>query len=75
MPEKIPDDKPFILFMDSLESQGMDENMGALREYMELEFIEKRVPPEKQKYFTDKIYQWKKMEFEEMPFFKPRLPK
>ena len=42
---------------------------------MELEFIEKRVPPEKQKYFTDKIYQWKKMEFEEMPFFKPRLPK
>ena len=45
MPEKVPDEKPFILFMDSLESQGMDENMSALREYMELEFIEKRVPP------------------------------
>ena len=56
MPEKVPEDRPFILFMDSLESAGMDENMNALREYMELEFIEKRVPPEKQKFFTDKAY-------------------
>ena len=45
MPDKVVEDKPFILFMDSLESQGMDDNMISLREYMELEFIEKKVAP------------------------------
>ena len=75
MPEKVPNDKPFILYMDSLESACMDENMNGLREYMELEFIEKRVSPAQQKFFTDPIYKWKKMDYEDMPYFKPKLPK
>ena len=75
MPDKAPDDRPFILYMDSLESQGMDENMSALREYMELEYIEKKVDAAQQKYFTDPVYKWKKMDYDEMPFFKPKLPK
>ena len=53
MPAQAPDDKPFILYMDSLDSACVEETINAIREYMELEFIEKKVPPHQQKYFND----------------------
>ena len=44
MPEQVPSDKPFILYMDSLDSACVEDTIIAIREYMELEFIEKKVP-------------------------------
>ena len=43
MPKEACKDKPFILFMDSLHADSVDEMMQHLREYLELEFIEKKV--------------------------------
>ena len=44
MPKKACSDKPIILFMDSFNTDQADDMMQYLREYLELEFIEKKVP-------------------------------
>ena len=75
MPEQVPSDKPFILYMDSLDSACVEDTIIAIREYMELEFIEKKVPQHQQKFFNDAAYKWKKFEYEKLPFYKPKTPK
>ena len=58
MPHKAIEDKPIILFMDSLNTDSVEDMMQYLREYLELEFIEKKVEPAQKKYFLDSKYQW-----------------
>ena len=58
MPEKACSDKPIIVFMDSLGTAEVHEMMQYLREYLELEYIEKRIDPENKKYFFDTQYKW-----------------
>ena len=43
MPDQACSDKPIVLFMDSLNADSVDEMMQALREYLELEFLEKKI--------------------------------
>jgi len=53
MPKEACGDKPFFLFMDSLNADSVDEMMQGLREYLELEFLEKKVEPADKKYFFE----------------------
>lgn len=75
MPKEACKDKPFILFMDSLHADSVDEMMQHLREYLELEFIEKKVQPAERKYFYDPAYKWTPFNFERVPHYQPKLPK
>ena len=59
MPEQACKDKPVILFMDSLNADNVDDMMRYLREYLELEYLEKKVVNEAdKKYFTNSAYNW-----------------
>ena len=49
--------------------------MNSLREYLELEFIEKKVDPEDRKYFFDEAYNWQKYDHTTLPHYLPDLPK
>lgn len=75
MPEKACSDKPIILFMDSLHADSVDEMMQSLREYLELEFIEKKVAPEHKKYFLEAKYEWRVFDQTRVPHYQPKLPK
>ena len=75
MPEKACTDKPFILFMDSLHADSVDEMMQYLREYLELEFLEKKVSPEDKRFFSDRQFNWSKFEGLSVPAYSPELPK
>ena len=67
MPNQACSDKPIILFMDSLHADSVDEMINHLREYLELEYIEKKVDPADKKYFLESSYNWK-------PFNESRVP-
>lgn len=75
MPTQASSDKPIILFMDSLNADSVDEMMQHLREYLELEFIEKKVPPEHKKFFMEPKYNWKPFDMTDVPHYCPKLPK
>ena len=49
MPEKVDEDKPFILYLDSLNKVN-STNMQCLRQYIEMEYIDKKLPAEHKKY-------------------------
>ena len=69
--------------MDSLHADNVDEMMQHLREYLELEFIEKKVEPADRKYFYDPIYKWTPFNYDravsqpknQFPHYQPKLPK
>ena len=75
MPSKACSDKPVILFMDSLSADMVDEMMQNVREYLELEFLEKKVSIEHKMFFTEEKFGWKKMNYERVPHYQPKLPK
>lgn len=75
MPKKASSDKPIILFMDSLHAENVDDMIQNLREYLELEYIEKKVEPENRKYFLDQSYEWTPFDAESVPHYSPKLPK
>ena len=52
MPESASPNKPIILFMDSLNADSVDDMMHYLREYLELEFLDKKVDAADKKYFA-----------------------
>ena len=54
MPVKISNDNPFIQFMDSLVSQGIEMNKSVVKINMELEFVKKRVRTHKQKFYSER---------------------
>jgi len=56
MPKEASKDKPIILFMDSLSAENVEDMMQYLREYLELEFIEKKVDAADKKYFMSPDY-------------------
>lgn len=49
MPEKVDEEKPFILYLDSLNKVN-STNMQCLRQYIEMEYIDKKLPAEHKKY-------------------------
>ena len=53
--------------MDSLHADSVDEMINHLREYLELEYIEKKVDQADKKYFLESSYNWK-------PFNESRVP-
>ena len=58
LPEVTPADKPIILYLDSL-NEPQDQHMDALREYLELEFLDKKLTDQShKKFFTDAKYKW-----------------
>ena len=75
MPEKAISDKPVILFMDSLNADSVDDMMHCLREYLELEFLDKKVDAGDKKYFSSSSYGWKPFNQERFPHYCPKLPK
>lgn len=77
MPEKVAEDKPCILFMDSLQADNIEEMMQYLREYLELEFLEKKVAPEDKKYFLNETreFYWPRLNSQSVPNYNPNLPK
>ena len=75
MPEQACKDKPVILFMDSLNADNVDDMMRYLREYLELEYLEKKVVNEAdKKYFTNSAYNWQSFNWSTLPHYKPVLP-
>lgn len=75
MPEEASNDKPIILFMDSLNADNVDEMMRSIREYLELEFLDKKVKEDDKKYFASPSHNWKPFTPERLPHYCPRLPK
>ena len=69
MPKEACGDKPIILFMDSLHADSVDDMMQHLREYLELEFIEKKVKAEDKKYFYDPAYKWCPFNVDRVPHY------
>ena len=74
MPKEANLEKPFILFMDSL-STDVDDMMQYLREYLELEFLEKKVDAADKKHFLTPSYGWKLFDQQRLPHYCPNLPK
>jgi len=68
MPKEASKDKPIILYMDSLNSQPAEANMTALREYLEMEFLDKKVSADHKKFFSEK-YDWNPFDFDSMPHY------
>ncbi len=75
MPEQATTDKPFVLFMDSLNADSVDDMMQNLREYLELEFLEKKIDPAQKKYFLETKYKWRPFDPARLPHYCPKLPK
>lgn len=75
MPKEVCEGKPIILFMDSLHADGVPEMMQNLREYLELEFIEKKVEMADRKYFLESEYKWQPFDYSTVPHYQPDLPK
>ena len=75
MPNEACGDKPIILFMDSLNADNIDDMMHYLREYLELEFLDKKVDEADKKYFVQSSYGWKSFNQDRLPHYCPRLPK
>jgi hypothetical protein len=50
-------------------------NLDILRQYVELEFIEKKATPEQRRFFENPQFGWKSFNFTTMPTLVPVLPK
>lgn len=50
-------DRPFILYLDSMNSAS-ESLMQPLRSYIEMEYLEKKIPSTSKIYFTEENY-WK----------------
>lgn len=70
-PDMAPEDKPSIIFFDSMNSLPEEENIRILRQYVELEFIEKKATPEQKRFFENPEYKWQPFNNETMPCFIP----
>eukprot|EP00347_Sterkiella_histriomuscorum_P014274 403361508 len=80
-PAKVDDSKPYILYFDSMgdENSSTSQQIAkALRQYMEAEYLDKKLGDKKaqyEKYFQDSQFQWTGLNDSNMPFYVPRLPK
>ena len=74
MPKEADMDKPFILYLDSL-NRVNQTNMQCLRQYIEMEYIDKKLKndPEKIKWLTEE-HEWKGLNYEIMPHYQPYVP-
>lgn len=70
---KVDHGKPYILYLDSM-NVATDSLMKPLRNYIEMEYLEKKLPPDQKQYFTEKCF-WRGFNFEMMPAYQPLLPK
>lgn len=55
MPDEIEMEKPFILYLDSLNTVSTI-NMQCLRQYIEMEYIDKKLPPAHKKYLEAPLW-------------------
>ena len=71
MPMQAEMEKPFILYLDSL-NRVNPTNMQALRQYIEMEYIDKKLKNEasKTKWLTEE-HGWKGVRYEQMPHYQP----
>jgi hypothetical protein len=49
--DEAPQDKPCIIYFDSMNNTPEMENIRILRQYVELEFIDKKTTAEQKRYF------------------------
>lgn len=73
--DEAPQDKPCIIYFDSMNNTPEMENIRILRQYVELEFIDKKTTAEQKRYFQDPKYGWKPFDQQTMPLIVPPLPK
>ena len=75
MPKEAEMHKPFILYLDSLNTVN-PVNMQCLRQYIEMEYIDKKLQNEhsKTKWLTEE-HGWKGLRSDSMPHYQPVVPK
>lgn len=76
MPEEAESERPFILYLDSLNTSVNAVNMQCLRQYIEMEYIDKKLKNDssKTKWLSDD-YGWKGFKRENMPHYLPTVPR
>lgn len=74
MPQEAEMDKPFILYLDSL-NRVNTTNMQCLRQYIEMEYIDKKLKNDtnKTKWLTEQ-HGWKGIVQSSMPHYQPAVP-
>ena len=74
MPSEAEKEKPFILYLDSL-NRTNSTNMQCLRQYIEMEYIDKKLNNDnnKTKWLTAE-HGWKGLRQENMPHYQPAVP-
>ncbi|TNV85779.1 hypothetical protein FGO68_gene5133 [Halteria grandinella] len=65
--------KPYILYLDSM-NVATESLMLPLRTYIEMEYLEKKLPQDQKKYFTEECY-WRGFSQWTMPTYQPAVPK
>lgn len=73
LPQKADRERPFILYLDSM-NQASESLMQPLRSYIEMEYLEKKIPAAQKTYFTEENY-WKGLTNTSMPTFQPHAPR
>ncbi len=66
-------EKPFILYLDSM-NHASDTLMQPLRSYIEMEYLEKKIPASSTVYFTEENH-WKGLSNITMPSVQPFVPR
>ena len=73
LPQKADRERPFILYLDSM-NQASESLMQPLRSYIEMEYLEKKIPSAQKTYFTEENY-WKGLTSTSMPAIQPHAPR
>lgn len=66
-------EKPFILYLDSM-NHASESLMQPLRSYIEMEYLEKKIPASSKSYFTEDNH-WKGLSSATMPAIQPFVPR